>query len=68
MSFNVTLRAPSSGFNVILSDGGGGDTGQIKVFLGGVWVPKPVKVWNGSSWVIKPLKFYNGSTFVITGY
>jgi len=42
--------------------------GQIKVWLSGAWVAKPVKVWNGSAWVINPLKFYNGSTFITTGY
>lgn len=67
MSFNVVLRAPSN-FDVILSDGGGGSTGQIKVWTGSAWVAKPVKVWNGSSWVIKPVKFYNGSIFITTGY
>ena len=67
MSFNVTLRNPGSSFNVNFG-GGGGTTGQIKVWNGSAWVAKPVKVWNGSAWVIKPLKFYNGSIFVTTGY
>jgi hypothetical protein len=42
--------------------------GQIKVWTGSAWVPKPIKRWSGTEWVIVPLKFYNGSTFVLTGY
>ena len=45
-----------------------GSTGQMKVYSGSAWVPKPVKVWNGTSWVTKPLKRWNGSAWVITPY
>ena len=43
-------------------------TGQIKVYLSGSFVVKPVKWWNGTSFVTKPLKVWNGSAFVITNY
>lgn len=42
--------------------------GQIKTYLGGSFVAKPVKVWNGSAWVTKPLKRWNGSAWVETNY
>jgi hypothetical protein len=48
--------------------GGGGTTGQIKVYNGTSFVAKPVKVWNGTTWVTKPLKRYNGSSWVATNY
>lgn len=48
--------------------GGGGSTGQIKVYNGSTFVAKPVKVWNGSSWVVKPLKYWNGSAWITTTY
>lgn len=51
----VTAAPPSGG-------------GQVKTFLGGSFVVKPVKVWNGSAWVIKPLKHWNGSAWVETSY
>jgi hypothetical protein len=47
---------------------GAGATGQIKVWNGSSWVPKPVKVWNGSSWVVKPVKRWNGSSWITTPY
>lgn len=50
------------------SGGGGGTTGQIKVWNGSSFVAKPVKVYNGSTWVTKPVKSYNGSTWVTTPY
>lgn len=43
-------------------------TGQIKVYLSGVFTPKPVKVWDGASWVVKPLKFWNGTSWITTPY
>lgn len=46
--------------------GGGGSTGQIKVWLGS-WIAKPIKVWTGGGWVVKPVKYYNGA-WVITPY
>ena len=45
-----------------------GGTGQIKVWDGAAWTPKPIKVWDGSTWVIKPLKYYNGTQWVLTPY
>lgn len=47
---------------------GGGATGQMKVYNGTSFVPKPVKVWNGSAWTTKPLKRYDGTNWVITPY
>jgi len=49
------------------TSGGGGSTGQIKVWSGS-WLAKPLKVWNGSSWVVKPLKRWDGSSWVVTPY
>lgn len=46
----------------------GGSTGQIKVWNGSVFTPKPIKVWDGTSWVVKPLKRWNGTTWVETPY
>lgn len=43
-------------------------TGQLKAYIGGTWVAKPVKVWNGASWVTKPAKHWNGSSWVTTNY
>ncbi|WP_156666217.1 hypothetical protein [Rhodococcus sp. HS-D2] len=43
-------------------------TGQIKVFDGSTFVPKPVKVWNGTEWVTKPVKRWDGSNWVETNY
>jgi hypothetical protein len=43
-------------------------SGNIKVFDGASFVPKPVKVWSGSAWVTKPLKRWNGSAWVATNY
>jgi hypothetical protein len=51
-----------------LQAGGGGNTGQIKVWDGASWVAKPMKVWTGASWEIKPVKFYDGATWVTTPY
>lgn len=48
--------------------GGGGTTGQVKIYNGSSFVAKPVKVYNGSTWVTKPMKVYNGSTWVVTNY
>lgn len=45
-----------------------GGSGQIKAFVGGSFVAKPVKVWNGSAWATKPLKRWNGSAWVATNY
>jgi hypothetical protein len=45
-----------------------GDTGQIKVYLAGVFTSKPVKVWNGANWAVKPLKFWNGTSWITTPY
>jgi hypothetical protein len=41
-------------------------SGEIKAYVGGSFVWKPVKVWNGSAWVTKPLKFWNGSAWTLT--
>lgn len=38
--------------------------GQVKVWNGTGWVPKPVKVWNGTAWVAKPVKRWNGTAWV----
>lgn len=46
----------------------GTESGQIKVWTGAAWVPKPVKVWTGAAWVTKPVKFYNGTIWVTTTY
>lgn len=46
--------------------GGGSATGQLKVYLAGVFTKKPVKVWTGSAWVEKPVKFWSGSAWVET--
>lgn len=54
--------------NVNTGFGGGGTTGQVKVWNGSSFVAKPVKVWNGSSWVVKPLKRWNGSSWITTPY
>lgn len=42
--------------------------GNIKVYIGGSFVPKPVKYWDGSAWVVKPLKRWNGTAWVLTNY
>jgi len=46
----------------------GGSTGQIKAYVSGSFVAKPVKWYNGSTWVVKPLKRWNGSSWVTTPY
>jgi hypothetical protein len=46
----------------------GGASGQIKVYDGGVWAPRPVKVWNGTSWQTKPAKIWDGTAWVETTY
>ncbi|WP_192378810.1 hypothetical protein [Rhodococcus rhodochrous] len=43
-------------------------SGQIKVFDGSEFAPKPVKVWNGTEWVTKPVKRWDGSNWVETNY
>jgi hypothetical protein len=48
--------------------GGGGTTGQIKVWTGAAWEAKPMKVWNGASWVTKPVKYWDGTQWVVTPY
>ena len=65
MAFTVTANT-STNFSIGL--GGGGSTGQIKVWNGSTWVTKPMKVWNGSTWVTKPIKRWNGSAWVETNY
>lgn len=69
-SASTTTGLKESGVFVLQTEtsGGGGTTGQIKVWNGSSWVAKPVKEWNGSSWVTKPLKHYNGSSWVTTPY
>lgn len=42
--------------------------GQIKVYLSGSFVAKPVKVYLSGSFVAKPLKFYDGADWVETSY
>lgn len=46
----------------------GGSTGQMKVYDGSMWTPKPVKVWDGGSWQVKPAKVWDGSSWVETTY
>lgn len=48
--------------------GAGGSTGQVKVWGGSSFVPKPVKVWNGSSFDTKPTKVWSGSSWETTTY
>jgi hypothetical protein len=43
-------------------------TGNIKVWDGAAWVPKPVKVWDGAAWVAKPVKRWSGTAWVVTPY
>lgn len=45
-----------------------GTTGQVKVWTGSSFSPKPVKIWDGSIWSVKPVKRWDGSTWVITPY
>jgi len=36
---------------------------QVKAYVGGAFVAKPLKVWNGTAWVDATLKRYNGATW-----
>jgi hypothetical protein len=51
-----------------MASGGGGSTGQIKIWNGSSWVAKPMKVWGGASWSTKPVKYWNGSSWITTTY
>ena len=62
MSFDVQLRNPGGGFNVLLSSAPS-DLGYVPVWLGATYVRKPVKVWLGAAWVIKPAKDWTGATW-----
>lgn len=56
-------------YNILVSDYAAGTvSGQMKVYDGSAFVPKPVKVWNGTAWVVKPLKRWNGTSWVSTNY
>jgi hypothetical protein len=71
MAFDIDFGGlTTSGFNLEfgLGGGGGGSTGQIKVWNGSNWVAKPVKYWTGAEWVIKPLKYWDGGAWVVTPY
>lgn len=68
-SFTFTLTNSSEALaDFYLGGGAPSLTGQIKVYLAGVFTTKPVKVWDGASWVVKPLKFWNGTSWVTTPY
>lgn len=67
-TFDIALRDNgTNAFDISLS-GAMGPTGQIKVWIGGAWTPKPVKYWTGSEWVTKPLKYWDGDSWVVTPY
>lgn len=46
----------------------GGASGQMKIYDGSIWIPKPVKVWDGVSWQTKPAKIWDGTSWVETTY
>lgn len=67
MPFDVVLRNPGSGFNVVVGEiVVGGDEGYVPVWSGTAFVRKPVKVWNGAAWVIKPANYWSGTAWVTT--
>lgn len=43
-------------------------SGNIKVWNGTSFEPKPAKVWDGLAFVTKPAKVWNGSSWVETSY
>lgn len=67
MSFHQ-LRSPRIQNPLANPTPAAGSTGDVKVFLSGTFVAKPVKVWTGSAWVVKPLKHWTGSAWALTNY